>query len=69
MPFDTFLISPSAKLMSGANPLKFNFRAMVVTVCSMEKSSEYPLLKIPVKKLGLGHDISFANCDNKLATS
>jgi hypothetical protein len=25
----------------------------------MEKSSEYPLLKIPVKKLGLGHDISF----------
>ena len=46
------------------NPLKFNFRAMVVTVCSMEKSSEYPLLKIPVKKLGLGHDISFANGDN-----
>ena len=45
------------------NPLKFNFRAMVVTVCSMEKSSEYPLLKIPVKKLGLGHDISFANGD------
>jgi hypothetical protein len=35
----------------------------------MEKSSEYPLLKIPVKKLGLGHDISFANGDNKLATS
>jgi hypothetical protein len=29
----------------------------------MEKSSEYPLLKIPVKKLGLGHDISFANGD------
>ena len=42
---------------------------MVVTVCSMEKSSEYPLLKIPVKKLGLGHDISFANGDRTFVPS
>ena len=28
------------------NPLKFNFRAIVFTVCSMEKSREYPLFKI-----------------------
>tara|TARA_Y100000746_G_C15286451_1_gene359778 strand:+ start:121 stop:327 length:207 start_codon:yes stop_codon:yes gene_type:complete len=53
----------------GANPLKFNFWAVVVTVCSMKKpkkSSGYPLFKIPEKKLGLGHDISFANGDIKL---
>ena len=46
------------------NPLKFNFRAIVVTVCSMKKSgkfSEYPLFKILEKKLGLGSVISFAN--------
>ena len=51
----------------GANPLKFNFWAVVVTVCSMKKSEKVQrIFKIPEKKLGLGHDISFANGDIKL---
>ena len=50
----------------GANPLKFNFWAVVVTVCSMKKSEKVQrIFKIPEKKLGLGHDISFANGDIK----
>ena len=51
----------------GANPLKFNFWAVVVTVCSMKKSEKVQrIFKIPEKNLGLGHDISFANGDIKL---
>ena len=52
----------------GGNPLKFNFRAMVVTVCSMKKSekpADIRFSKSPVKISGLVES-SIAKSDTKV---